>query len=275
MARRAPGAAACRVGGMRPLLNSLYRHAVPISRGSISPGPAATGHASAPPGAWAVSATPLQISADCGGGNGNRTRLWKPELQRPADHTDRPSRVCGCLRDSFRLRPDCRIFVEAALFGRTARVAQVVRYRSSSSGRSARAHGSFEWPSRSAVGDPPGTRGQIASRGRLLLRRLEPKGGRIPWPVRSCPSSSSGGASVAVVGRRCSLIGVQKRRLGVDLDGGCSRNRLGERQRDQRGRSGCRRSFDLRELEQRLGLVALESSRLPAPRRSDRRGDRR
>jgi hypothetical protein len=91
-------------------------------------------------------------------------------------------------------------------------------------------------------------------RGRLLLRRLEPKGGRIPWPVRSCPSSSSGGASVTVVGRRCSPIGVQKRRLGVDLDGGCSRNPLGERQRDQRGGSGCRCSSDPRELEQRLGL---------------------
>ena len=95
---------------------------------------------------------------------------------------------------------------------------------------------------------------KLRARGRLLLRRLESKGGRIPWPVRSCPSSSSGAAGVTVVGRRCSSIGVQKRRLGVDLDGGCSRNPLGERQRDQRGRSGCRRSSDPGELEQRLGL---------------------
>jgi Rhodopirellula transposase DDE domain len=29
----------------------------------------------------------LTITADCGGSNGNRTRLWKTELQRLADHT--------------------------------------------------------------------------------------------------------------------------------------------------------------------------------------------
>jgi transposase len=32
-------------------------------------------------------ATTLTITADCGGSNGNRTRLWKTELQRLADHT--------------------------------------------------------------------------------------------------------------------------------------------------------------------------------------------
>jgi len=179
---------------------------------------------------------------------------WRAVSRRPSQkqsprvgHPAPQPRRSNCEpHDSFELR--------AAMPEQGHRAAAFVRYRSSSSGRSARTHGSFEWPSRSAVDDPPDTRGQIASRGRLLLRRLEPKGGRIPWPVRSCPSSSSGGASVTVVGRRCSPIGVQKRRLGVDLDGGCSRNPLGERQRDQRGRSGCRRSSDPRELEQRLGL---------------------
>ena len=33
-------------------------------------------------------ATTLQITADCGGSNGNRTRLWKVELQKLADETD-------------------------------------------------------------------------------------------------------------------------------------------------------------------------------------------
>lgn len=32
-------------------------------------------------------ATTLTITADCGGSNGNRTRLWKTELQRLADQT--------------------------------------------------------------------------------------------------------------------------------------------------------------------------------------------
>jgi len=39
-------------------------------------------------------ATSLQITADCGGSNGNRTRLWKTELQRLADHTGLQIRVC-------------------------------------------------------------------------------------------------------------------------------------------------------------------------------------
>ena len=36
----------------------------------------------------------LTITADCGGSNGNRTRLWKTELQRLADHTGLEIRVC-------------------------------------------------------------------------------------------------------------------------------------------------------------------------------------
>ncbi|MGE5281737.1 MAG: ISAzo13 family transposase [Chloroflexota bacterium] len=36
----------------------------------------------------------LQITADCGGGNGNRTRLWKTELQRLADDTGLEIDVC-------------------------------------------------------------------------------------------------------------------------------------------------------------------------------------
>ena len=36
----------------------------------------------------------LTITADCGGSNGNRTRLWKTELQRLADETDLAIRVC-------------------------------------------------------------------------------------------------------------------------------------------------------------------------------------
>ncbi len=39
-------------------------------------------------------ATGLTITADCGGSNGNRTRLWKTELQRLADHTDLQISVC-------------------------------------------------------------------------------------------------------------------------------------------------------------------------------------
>ena len=39
-------------------------------------------------------ATSLQITADCGGGNGNRVRLWKAELQRLADETGLEIRVC-------------------------------------------------------------------------------------------------------------------------------------------------------------------------------------
>lgn len=40
------------------------------------------------------SAQALTITADCGGSNGNRTRLWKTELQRLADHTGLAVRVC-------------------------------------------------------------------------------------------------------------------------------------------------------------------------------------
>lgn len=40
------------------------------------------------------SATTLTITADCGGSNGNRTRLWKTELQRLADDTGLNIRVC-------------------------------------------------------------------------------------------------------------------------------------------------------------------------------------
>ena len=39
-------------------------------------------------------ASTLQITADCGGGNGNRTRLWKTELQRLADDTGLQVSVC-------------------------------------------------------------------------------------------------------------------------------------------------------------------------------------
>ena len=39
-------------------------------------------------------ATTLTITADCGGSNGNRTRLWKVELQRLADATGLEIRVC-------------------------------------------------------------------------------------------------------------------------------------------------------------------------------------
>jgi Rhodopirellula transposase DDE domain len=36
----------------------------------------------------------LQITADCGGGNGNRIRLWKTELQKLADDTGLEIHVC-------------------------------------------------------------------------------------------------------------------------------------------------------------------------------------
>jgi hypothetical protein len=39
-------------------------------------------------------ASTLQITADCGGGNGNRVRLWKTELQRLADDTRLEISVC-------------------------------------------------------------------------------------------------------------------------------------------------------------------------------------
>ena len=39
-------------------------------------------------------ATTLTITADCGGSNGNRLRLWKTELQRLADQTGLQIRVC-------------------------------------------------------------------------------------------------------------------------------------------------------------------------------------
>ena len=56
-------------------------------------------HRSAPGGRTSVrSATPpprsLQITADSGGGNGNRFRLWKTELQELADETGLTIRVC-------------------------------------------------------------------------------------------------------------------------------------------------------------------------------------
>jgi Rhodopirellula transposase DDE domain len=41
-----------------------------------------------------ASAGALQITADCGGGNGNRVRLWKTELQKLADETGLTIRVC-------------------------------------------------------------------------------------------------------------------------------------------------------------------------------------
>ena len=40
------------------------------------------------------SATRLQITADCGGSNGNRTKLWKVELQQLADETGLEIAVC-------------------------------------------------------------------------------------------------------------------------------------------------------------------------------------
>jgi Rhodopirellula transposase DDE domain len=39
-------------------------------------------------------ATRIQITADCGGSNGNRTRLWKVELQKLADDTELEIAVC-------------------------------------------------------------------------------------------------------------------------------------------------------------------------------------
>ena len=39
-------------------------------------------------------ASSLTLTADCGGSNGNRTRLWKTELQGLADHTGLQIRVC-------------------------------------------------------------------------------------------------------------------------------------------------------------------------------------
>jgi hypothetical protein len=39
-------------------------------------------------------ANTLTITADCGGSNGNRTRLWKTELQRLADRTGLEITVC-------------------------------------------------------------------------------------------------------------------------------------------------------------------------------------
>lgn len=39
-------------------------------------------------------ATALTLTADCGGGNGNRVRLWKTELQHLADETGLQIRVC-------------------------------------------------------------------------------------------------------------------------------------------------------------------------------------
>ena len=39
-------------------------------------------------------ATTLTITADCGGSNGNRLRLWKVQLQRLADDTGLQIKVC-------------------------------------------------------------------------------------------------------------------------------------------------------------------------------------
>lgn len=39
-------------------------------------------------------ATTLRVTADCGGANGNRTKLWKLELQKLADHTGLVIQVC-------------------------------------------------------------------------------------------------------------------------------------------------------------------------------------
>jgi hypothetical protein len=39
-------------------------------------------------------ATRLQITADCGGSNGNRTKPWKEELQKLADDTELEMSVC-------------------------------------------------------------------------------------------------------------------------------------------------------------------------------------
>ncbi len=41
-----------------------------------------------------AAAKTLTITADCGGSNGNRTRLWKTELQQLADRTGLRIRVC-------------------------------------------------------------------------------------------------------------------------------------------------------------------------------------
>ena len=41
-----------------------------------------------------AAAETLTITADCGGSNGNRTRLWKTELQQLADQTGLRVRVC-------------------------------------------------------------------------------------------------------------------------------------------------------------------------------------
>ena len=51
---------------------------------------AAGGSTSAGP----ANATRLQITADCGGSNGNRVRLWKVELQKLADETKLEIEVC-------------------------------------------------------------------------------------------------------------------------------------------------------------------------------------
>ena len=41
-----------------------------------------------------ANATTLTITADCGGSNGNRSRLWKTELQQLADDTGLAIQVC-------------------------------------------------------------------------------------------------------------------------------------------------------------------------------------
>ncbi len=71
-----------------------------------------------------------------------------------------------------------------------------VRYRSSSSGQSAPTAWLLWWPSRSAVDDPPDTRDQISSpRSAPASSARTGSGGPVPWPVRSCPSSSIGAVS--------------------------------------------------------------------------------
>ena len=112
------------------------------------------------------------------------------------------------------------------------RVAQAVRDRSPSSAQLAPLHGSFWWPSRSAVDDPPAMRNQSRARSRLRLRRLEPgNSGRVPWQVHSCPSLSvpraTGGPaspfwsrSSSATRRRPRGAGTRRRRSGVCVSPG-------------------------------------------------------
>ena len=67
------------------------RHRPRHRRSSRSPRSAAGGSSS---GRALPGRQELTITADCGGCNGNRTRLWKTELQRLADEPGLRSRVC-------------------------------------------------------------------------------------------------------------------------------------------------------------------------------------